>query len=277
MRYLAFIFVVLFLASCKKHNFEIDNLNGNRIDALGHAGMGLSSLYPINSAESVLNAISIGANGTELDIQLSKDNILVAFHDENLNNSTNLEGFIRDYTWEEIKNASYNSTQYLSYKITRVSELMENVVNRSNYLFSFDVKLYPGTGEQATSYYNDFVNAVALLFNNYNLYSHCFIEAQSETFINELATINGQIKTFIYPQDFNSGFELAINNGLYGISIHNDNITKEQVKIAHENGLYIIIWGVNKSSKNEEAILKNPDIIETDALKNLIKTLGNSV
>ena len=146
MRYLAFIFVVLFLASCKKHNFEIDNLNGNRIDALGHAGMGLSSLYPINSAESVLNAISIGADGTELDIQLSKDNILVAFHDENLNNSTNLEGFIRDYTWEEIKNASYNSTQYLSYKITRASDLMENVVNRSNYLFSFDAKLYPGTG-----------------------------------------------------------------------------------------------------------------------------------
>jgi len=246
-----------------------------RIEVLGHAGMGISSLYPINSAESILSAINIGADGTELDIQLTKDNVLVAFHDENLGFSTNLEGFVRDYTWEEIKNTSYNSTQYLSYSIVRISDLLENIDNRSDHLLSFDIKLYPSLNEEITPYLNDYINAVSILFNKYNLYSHCFIESQSETFITGLSIINGPINNYIYPQDFNSGLEIAVNNGLFGISIHNDNITKDQVKIAHENGLYIIIWGVNQSSENEEAILKNPDMIETDALKNLIKLLDN--
>lgn len=275
MRHLTFIFIAVILASCSKENFDIDNLNGNRIEALGHAGMGVSNLYPINSAESILNAINIGSDGTEIDLQLTKDNILVAFHDGQLGASTNMEGSIRDYTWEELKNTSYNSTQYLAYNIVRISDLLENIDNRSDHLLSFDIKLYPSLNEEITPYLSDYINAVSLLFNKYNLNSHCFIESQSETFITGLSIINGTINNFIYPQDFNSGFEIAVNNGLFGISIHNDNITKDQVKIAHENGLYIIIWGVNQSSENEEAILKNPDMIETDALKDLIKLLDN--
>ena len=64
-----------------------------------------------------------------------------------------------------------------------------------------------------------------------------------------------------------------MDNNLYGVSIHTDNISKEQVKLAHENGLMVIIWGVSNKSENEEAILKNADFIETDALKNLIYQL----
>ena len=275
MRFLTFILALVFLASCTKENFEIDNLNVNRIEALGHAGIGFSSLYPINSAESILNALNIGADGTELDIQLTKDNILVAFHDENLGNSTNLEGLVRDHTWEEIKNSAYQSTQYLPYNIVRVSELMNNIINRKNHTFSFDVKLYPSVEDDVISYFNDYVNSISLLFSSYDLYPHCYTEVQNEDFIANLTIADSQINTFVYPQTFDSGINIAIDNNLRGISIHTDNITKEQVKLAHDNGLYVIIWGVNSNSENEEAILKNHDLIETDALKNLIKLLDN--
>ena len=113
------ILLLILIASCSKENFEIDNLNGNKIEALGHAGMGYSSLYPINSAESILNALSIGADGSEIDVQLTKDNVLVAFHDENMGSSTKLEGLVRDHTWSEIENTTYKSTQYLPYSIVR--------------------------------------------------------------------------------------------------------------------------------------------------------------
>ena len=275
MKYLTFIFTLALLCSCTKENFEIDNLNGNRIEALGHAGMGFSSLYPINSAESILNAINIGADGTEIDIQLTKDNILVAFHDNNLGNSTNLEGLIRDYTWEEIKAAHYQSTPYLHYNIVRVSELMENINNREIHTFSFDIKLYPSAEDDITSYFDDYVNSISLLFSSYDLYSHCHTEVQNEDFIANLTIADSQISTFVYPQDFETGINIAIDNDLRGISIHTDNISKEQVKLAHENGLYVIIWGVNSNSDNKEAVLKNPDFIETDALKNLIDLLDN--
>ena len=68
---------------------------------------------------------------------------------------------------------------------------------------------------------------------------------------------------------------MAISHDLHGISIHNDNITKEQVTIAHENGLYVIIWGVENSQENKDAVLKSPDFIETDDLKDLINFLND--
>ena len=83
--------------SCKKNKEEILNLNNNKIDVLGHAGMGISSLYPINSAESLLACLHSGADGTELDVQLTMDNVLVAFHDASLSDKTNLSGIITAY------------------------------------------------------------------------------------------------------------------------------------------------------------------------------------
>ena len=119
MKPLLYISLLLTLFSCKKNKIDILNLNNNRIDVLGHAGMGISSLYPINSGESLISCLSSGANGTEIDIQLTSDNILVAFHDNALEGKTNLSGRIREHSWDEISEATYTSTPYLNYKILK--------------------------------------------------------------------------------------------------------------------------------------------------------------
>ena len=80
--YISLLSILLF--SCQVEDFELNNLNGNRIDALGHGGMGISNLYPSNSAESILNCLYLGATGTEIDIQMTSDGVLVLFHDEEL-------------------------------------------------------------------------------------------------------------------------------------------------------------------------------------------------
>ena len=59
---------------------EIRNLNGDTIGILGHRGMSRSYHYPGNSLPSILEALRIGAIGCELDVQLTKDGSLVAYH-----------------------------------------------------------------------------------------------------------------------------------------------------------------------------------------------------
>jgi len=94
------IFIMLFIvSSCQKEDFDIINLNSNKISILGHGGMGIEHTYPMNSFESILNCLSIGADGTELDVQKTKDSVLVAFHDESLENSTDISGRIFNATW----------------------------------------------------------------------------------------------------------------------------------------------------------------------------------
>ena len=77
--------LLLFFTYCEKQeDFNVKNLNHNIIMILGHAGMGDLYKYPNNTMESIEPVLGIGADGTELDIQMTKDSVLILFHDETL-------------------------------------------------------------------------------------------------------------------------------------------------------------------------------------------------
>ena len=58
---------------------------------------------PENSLRAIENAIAIGADMVEIDIQKTKDGQLILMHDKTLNRTTNGKGNISDFTLEEIK------------------------------------------------------------------------------------------------------------------------------------------------------------------------------
>ena len=57
---------------------------------------------PENSMRAFQKAVDAGY-GIELDIQLTKDNLLVVFHDFDLKRICGVEGMVRDYTYEELQ------------------------------------------------------------------------------------------------------------------------------------------------------------------------------
>ncbi|BBF45049.1 glycerophosphoryl diester phosphodiesterase [Lachnospiraceae bacterium KM106-2] len=67
----------------------------------GHRGA--SAYETENTLEAFELAIHQGADGIELDVQLTKDNQLVVFHDETLLRVAKREGYIKDYTLQELK------------------------------------------------------------------------------------------------------------------------------------------------------------------------------
>jgi len=107
----------LLLSACSKDVklFEIQNLNDNKIWALGHGGMGLSQFSPIDSYESLAKGMALRPDGIEVDVQMTKDHVLVAFHDEFLDDATNGSGKINDHNWVEIKNLHYDENPFASY------------------------------------------------------------------------------------------------------------------------------------------------------------------
>lgn len=272
MKVLIPILLISIIIGCKKKNVVINNLNNNKIEIMGHAGMGFSSLYPINTAESILRCLNEDADGTEIDVQLTKDNVLVAFHNSTLDENTNFSGKIRDYTWNELKEACYTSTPQLNYKILKIRDLFDGIGDLENYTFTLDVKIYPIDGNYFV-YVDDFTDALASLYSDYQIDNNIFVESQDDNFLNELYAKDTQIGLYIYPQSFEEGFNTAIDLGLRGISIDNDLITKEQVDLAHTYEIFVTIWGVSNSSGNLDAANKSPDMIQTDDIDDLVKLL----
>ena len=66
------------------------------------AHRGYSGKYPENTMLAFREAEKTGADGIELDVQLSKDGELVIIHDETLDRTTTGKGYVKDYTLSEL-------------------------------------------------------------------------------------------------------------------------------------------------------------------------------
>ena len=76
------------------------------------AHRGNSSKAPENTVISFKKSLLSGFNIIEFDVQLSKDNFPVIYHDERLERRTDGKGFLRDHNWNELKTGddAYDAT-----------------------------------------------------------------------------------------------------------------------------------------------------------------------
>ena len=66
------------------------------------AHRGYSGRYPENTMLAFQKAVEAGCDEIELDVQLTKDDVVVVLHDERIDRTTDGAGYVRDYTYEEL-------------------------------------------------------------------------------------------------------------------------------------------------------------------------------
>ncbi len=265
-----FLFIILLIASCRQSDFEINNLNNNNIAVLGHGGMGIASTYPLNSFESIQNCLSLGADGTEIDVQMTLDGVLVAFHAELLEHSTALSGRIYEKTWDEIKEATYSEPPYTNYKVITLDELFTNIQTPKASTFFLDCKNF--NPDNSSSYIITFTEALIEFIDKHGIADNVYIELKRHELIESLHMERPDLKIFVYKA-FEEALSIVNEFQLDGITISIADISESQIKKAHSEGVQIAVFNTHSNKRNLEAIEKNVDFIQTDKLKHLLKLL----
>lgn len=259
------------MSSCKKSDFKIENLNGNKISVLGHGGMGIGHLYPMNTFESIYQFLSLGADGVEIDVQMTKDNVLVAFHDFELSKRTNLSGHIFQKSWDELKDTHYNYPLFTKYSLLSLDSLFSNLGQFKNKTFALDCRNYDP--DHSYQYVDRFCTALLSLIDKFDIQNNVIVELNREAIMKELKLRRPELKVFVY-QDFLIAMRLAEMYDLDGIVVAVNEISKEQVAFAHDTGLIVTAFNAHSSKRNIDAVKKNVDIIQTDKLKHLLSLLN---
>ena len=71
------------------------------------AHRGASGYAPENTLDAFQKAVEMGADGIELDLQMTKDGELDGIDDETVARVSNGKGWVKDYTYEEMKKFNY--------------------------------------------------------------------------------------------------------------------------------------------------------------------------
>ena len=221
------------------------------------AHRGFSGKYPENTLLAFQKAIEAGADGAELDVQLTKDGEVVIIHDETIDRTTDGKGYVVDYTYDELSkfDASYIYRGQMGFnKIPTLREYFELVKDLD---FITNVELKTGINE-----YLGIEEKVYDLIKEFKLEKKVIISSFNHFSLLRMKKIAPELKYGFLSEDW------IINAGAY-TALHDvqcyhprfNNLIPEVVEELKKNGLEINTWTVNKEEDIRDLINKKIDIL----------------
>jgi glycerophosphoryl diester phosphodiesterase len=230
------------------------------IRTLNIAHRGASSLAPENTMAAFRKAVELGADGIELDVQMTKDGKLVVIHDEQLDRTTNGKGFVKDFTLAEIKDLDAGSWFSDGYKGERIPTLEEVISEFSGVNLFYDIELksgvilYPGIEEK-----------VIKLIENQKLIDNAVISSFNHYSLVDCKEINPEIKTgVLYVAGLYEPWNYAEALGCYSVHPLFYGLKPEIVMGLKLTGYAIFAWTVNDIKHMAGLMRGGIDAIITD-------------
>ncbi|NCO55628.1 MAG: hypothetical protein GW876_09555 [Bacteroidetes bacterium] len=258
---------LLLFSRCNKDKITDDTYFGSKIMILGHKGMGSYYKRPGDTFESIFPAINIGADGCEVDVQITKDTVLILLHDGELNAMTTCNGRVYETTWEQVKQCKYYAFQNNIF-VYSVDDIFSRLSNLNNLYFSFDSKLDEKIVDQEL-YQNQLLRAIKRICEKYNMSDNVFIEGKAP-YLRRAQNVGLSNKLFLTGVINQANIDTALNNHFFGICTEMSNFEID-ADFAHEKGLYIMAYTPNNYYSNLIAINKKIDILQTDDPISILK------
>ena len=140
------------------------------------AHRGASGYAPENTLDAFQKAVEMGADGIELDVQMTKDSELVVIHDETIDRVSNGKGWVKDYTYEELKKINFNKT-HLEYTKEEIPTLEQvyRLIKPTNLTINVEIKtgivFYPGIEERVLELTERLGMKERVIYSSFNHYT----------------------------------------------------------------------------------------------------------
>lgn len=141
------------------------------------AHRGASGYAPENTLEAFALAITQGADGIELDVQLTKDGIPVVIHDETIDRVTEKKGWVKDYTLKELKKLTVLKDKFPEYSAAKIPTLEEvlDAVKASGIQVNIELKTgiywYPEIEQKVADLVKKAGMEERVIYSSFNHYS----------------------------------------------------------------------------------------------------------
>lgn len=211
------------------------------------AHRGASGSAPENTLVAFQRAIELGADGIELDIQLSKDNEIVVCHDEKVDRTSDGVGFIKDYTLAELKEMNFNQQfpEYGPQPIPTMKEVLD-LIQPTDLTIDIELKTsviyYEQLEEKILEMIREYGMEDRVNYSSFNHYTCVHVHELKEDAIVGFLYWDAPIDFPLYAKKYGAD---AINPSYPNLYLPK---TIEQAK---ENNLDIYVWDVF----NEEEML----------------------
>ncbi|MFT4571139.1 MAG: glycerophosphoryl diester phosphodiesterase [Hyphomicrobiaceae bacterium] len=232
--------------------------------AIGHRGA--AGHAPENTLSSFLEAVALGADGVELDVQLSADGAVMVFHDDHLDRVTNAKGLLAEQSLDVLSRVDAGSWFHPRFRDQHVPTLGEVLsVLAGSGVVNVELKYGPEMPAlvEATLAVVSACDAMeSVVFSSFdhralNYLRQCAPSAR----IGVLLTYGREEKS------------LAVAERLGAVNIHPPTISvsREFVELAHRAGCDVWVWTANERKEIRRLIAAGVDGIISDYPERVIQ------
>ncbi|WP_367361916.1 glycerophosphodiester phosphodiesterase family protein [Mesotoga sp.] len=250
----------------ESHLQETEVLMDSRPIILGHRGMGIGDGE--NSLLSLIKAVQIGADGVELDVQITSDGVLVVNHDPDLKRTFGADVVVGETTFKNLKKMNLVNPEGLTTLEEVYLELPETAY------INVEIK-DPRAADVVVPLVKSFNAMDRTLFSSFHhdcmrRVKECDIQANIGLLIGEEARGKNPAKYFeelmeYKPFSFNLPVQLFDEIGFeLGVSL---------IDFVRSRGIKVALWTLNDPGLLMK-IKGEADIIITDNLQGIMAALG---
>lgn len=127
---------------------------------IGHRGA--AAYAPENTLEGIHTAADMGIEWVELDVKLTKDQVPVLFHDDDLDRTTNGSGPVAGITYDDLKQleaGSWYGESFAGIKIPTLEEAIDVLLDRDLGL-NLEIKPCPGREKETAEVALDLLSQI---------------------------------------------------------------------------------------------------------------------
>ncbi len=219
------------------------------------AHRGFSSVAPENTLPAIQAAIDNLSDYAEIDVQETKDGVIVLLHDSNLKRTTGKNQYIWNLTYEELEKIDAGKRYGKEFEGTRIP-MLEEVLLLCQNTMKLNIEL------KINSHEKQLVEEVVRLIEAYGMEEQCILSSANYGALGRVKALNPDIKTG-YIMSFTYGYFYNWENADF-FSVKSSFITREMIRYAHSYGKEIHAWTVNSIAEIERMKQLGVDNVITD-------------
>lgn len=233
---------------------------------ISHRGANLYA--PQNTLPAFKKALELGVDGFETDVHITKDGVPVICHNYTVDATSNGKGEIASTTFERLRGldfGSYFSPRFKGTLIPTVDEFLSLVEKSDIKLMNIELKS-PRTAESSI------VSATLAAVKEHGLLDRLLISSFNPGLLIEAKRLEPACRTgFLYSPDRKTALQMlrrpidfAKELGVDALHPHEVFTTGNFVRTAHNAGLFVNVWTVDRDRSIERMIEYGVDGIITN-------------
>lgn len=230
---------------------------------------GANRVAPQNTLDAFKRSIQYKADGFETDVHMTSDGIPVICHNYSVDKTSDGKGDIASRTLEQLKKLDFGSYFHHSFKGTRIPTLEEflKLSEKAN-LKVLNIEIKSPRNKDYT-----IADTIIEAVKAHNLFDKLLISSFDPDLLVYIKDIEENCKTgFLYSPDKPITYKQVLGRAVdFAKSIdadalhpHQIFVTKELVESAHENGIMVNPWTVNKEKDMKKLLGFGVDGLITD-------------